>query len=73
MVVKTQCEMIIDHIQKYGSITDMEAFQQYGICRLSGRIFELREKGYPIKLELHAGKNRYGRKVHYGVYSLAHK
>jgi len=66
----TQCEMILEHIQKHGSITDMEAFQ-LGICRLSGRIFDLREKGYNIHTEMIKGKNRHGKKIKYGKYTIA--
>lgn len=68
----TQCEMILSHIQKHGSITDMEAYQLYGICRLSGRIFDLRQAGHMIKTEFVKGKNRYGKKIQYGKYSFAH-
>lgn len=71
MALKTQCELILDHIQNHGSITDMEAFE-LGICRLSGRIFDLREKGYNIKTEYIKGKNRHGKKIRYGKYSFAH-
>lgn len=68
----TQCEMVLNHIQKHGSITDMEAYQLYGICRLSGRIFDLRQKGYDITTEFIKGKNRYGKKIAYGLYKFAH-
>lgn len=72
MALKTQCEIILDHIQKHGSITDMEAYQ-LGICRLSGRIFDLREKGYNITTEFIKGKNRHGKKIRYGLYKISHK
>ena len=39
----TQNEMILHHIKVHGSITTMEAFQLYGVTRLSGRIWELRK------------------------------
>ena len=39
----TQNEMILQHIRTHGSITTMEAFQKYGVTRLSGRIWELRK------------------------------
>ena len=44
----TQNEMILNHIKKHGSITSMEAFAEYNITRLSGRIHELRAQGYNI-------------------------
>ena len=39
----TQNEMILHHMKMHGSITTMEAFQMYGVTRLSGRIWELRK------------------------------
>lgn len=47
----TQCEEVLKHIKTYGSITSYEAFVNYRITRLSGRIFELRRQGYPIVTE----------------------
>ena len=44
-----QCEKIVLYIQKLGSISSMEAFQDFGITRLSERIYELREEGYKFK------------------------
>lgn len=38
-----QREKIVFYIQKFGSISSMEAFQDLGITRLSARIYELRE------------------------------
>ena len=43
-----QCEAILNHLMQFGSITTWEAIQQYGITRLSGRIFDLRKAGYNI-------------------------
>lgn len=43
-----QCEAILSHLMQFGSITTWEAIQQYGITRLSGRIFDLRKAGYNI-------------------------
>ena len=72
MAIKTQCDIILNHIQTHGSITDMEAYQMYGICRLSGRIFDLRQRGYDIQTNFVKSKNRLGKKIQYGVYSFAH-
>ena len=66
----TQCERIIDYINKHGSITTMEAFHDLGITRLALRIHDLRDDGYQIKRETIRGKNRYGEPVHYMRYSL---
>lgn len=59
---------ILDHLKKYGSITSMEAFQYYGITRLSARIKELRDKGYNIVTMMLEGKNRYDETIRYAKY-----
>lgn len=66
----TQCERILRHFQDGGTLTQAEAFMEYGVGRLSSRICELRAAGYPIKSEFVAGKNRYGEPVSYVRYSL---
>ena len=66
----SQCEKIIRYMKDFGSITTMQAFQDLGITRLSGRIYDLKALGYQIRTETVAGRNRYGEKVHYFKYSL---
>ena len=44
----TQAEFVLDYIQKHGKMTSMEAFD-FGITRLSARIYELRKMGYKIR------------------------
>lgn len=47
---KPQEQIVLAHMKRCSrkGITSMEAFSKYGITRLSGRIFELRKKGYDI-------------------------
>lgn len=66
----TQCDRIIRHMQDYGSISSMEAIQEYGILRLASRVNDLRAQGYDIVSETKTGKNRYGEATHYAVYRL---
>lgn len=66
----TQCERILRHLQDGNTLTQAEAFMEYGIGRLSSRICELRAAGYPIHSKFVAGKNRYGEPVSYVMYSL---
>lgn len=68
----TQKELVLDHMRMHGSITDIEAFNLYGICRLSARIHELRNDGHTIETEFVKSKNRYGKRVAYGCYKIAH-
>lgn len=65
-----QNRMILQHLERAGSITPMEAMQEYGIMRLGARIWELRDEGYPIRREIETGKNRYGDSTHYARYYL---
>jgi len=61
---------ILNHLIRYGGLTSKEAFERYGITRLSARIKELREMGYDIKTFMEEGENRYGEAVRYGRYVL---
>ena len=67
----TQCEMILRHLNDYGSITSIVAMQEYGIMRLASRINDLRAQGIAIVSEYKTGKNRYGETTHFAVYRLA--
>lgn len=66
----SQCDKIIRHIKCYGSITAMEAMNDYGIMRLASRITDLEKKGYWIVKEMVTGLNRFGEKTRYAKYSL---
>lgn len=66
----TQCELIQRHLEDYGSITSLEAMQEYGIMRLAYRIADLKQMGVPIRKEMVSGKNRYGERTSYAKYSL---
>lgn len=68
--MKTQCERVVEYIEKNGSITTLEAFNELGIARLGSRIHDLRNAGYRIKGENIMVKNRYGEKVHVMKYTL---
>lgn len=66
----TQCEKVLRHMQDFGSITSLEAMQEYGIMRLASRISDLKRMGTPIRVETVKGKNRYGEATSYARYSL---
>ena len=59
----TQCDRIIRHLKDYGSITSLEAMQEYGIMRLASRITDLKSRGYQITSSTKSSKNRYGESV----------
>ena len=63
-------DLILMHMKKYGSKTQNEADDEYGIKRLSARINELRNMGYPIKTDMISCKNRRGRTSNFACYSI---
>jgi len=70
MKTLTQKDRIIRHLNDKGSITALEAHQEYGIMRLTSRICELRNEGYNIRSEFVSAKNRYNEPVSFSKYSL---
>jgi hypothetical protein len=39
---------VLEHLEKFGSITSWEAIENYGATRLSAIIYNLRDEGYEI-------------------------
>ena len=58
----SQEKMVLNHLEDFKSIATWEAYKDYGITRLSDRIFTLR-KIYDISDEWEYGINRYGKKI----------
>ena len=46
---KTQAQLVVDYMKKYGSITALEAAEAFSCYSLSERIRDLRHKGVAIK------------------------
>ena len=67
----TQCETILRHMEDFGSITSLEAMQEYGIMRLASRITDLKKTGIPIHREMVTQKNRYGETVTFARYYIS--
>lgn len=66
----SQCERIVEYMNKHGSITQLQAYLDIGCWRLASRISDLRKRGYAIKREMIKVKNRYGESVPVAKYSL---
>lgn len=66
----TQTAHILEHMKNHRGISTMEAFNLYGITRLSARIWDLRHEGHMIAGVRKDGVNRYGKKVSYFEYQL---
>ena len=46
---KSQCEQILKFMQTHKTgITPLQALQKFGCLRLSSRIYDLKDQGYPI-------------------------
>lgn len=67
---RSQKEQILEHIEKYGSITPLEAQKLYGCMRLGARIWDLRKDGYEIVREIVEVETRSG-KAHVARYRMA--
>ena len=66
----SQKEKVLRHLREIGSITPLEAFNDYAIMRLTSRICELKDEGHDIKSEL---INRFKEKVTFSKYTLNEK
>ena len=67
----TQNQKLLKHLQDRGGITSLEAFEIYGITRLSARIKNLRDEGHNIMSSWESAKNRDGVTVNFTRYILA--
>ena len=52
----TQCEQILEYLNKNGKITTMDAFNELGCTRLASRIFDLKQAGYEIQKRTKSSK-----------------
>lgn len=68
---ETQAQRVLDYIDEFGSITQLEALRDLGVMRLASRISDLKKQGYPIKSDRETVKNRFGENCNIKRYSLA--
>lgn len=66
----TQTDKILQHLEKYGSITPLEAMKEYGIMRLASRICDIKRAGISVQREIETAKNRDGEPVRYARYTI---
>ena len=66
----TQCNMVLDYMRQFGSITQLEAIRDIGCMRLASRISDLKDQGYAIGRRMKTSKNRYGKDVSFAEYYL---
>lgn len=60
----TQNQRILNYIEQFGSITQLEALKDLGVMRLASRISDLRKQGYKIVSEVELVMNRYEEQCH---------
>lgn len=65
-----QVDMILSHLKEHGSITPLDAMQEYGCMRLGARIWEIRDLGYKVETKMESSKNRFGQMTCYARYIL---
>lgn len=68
--MKTQNEMVLDHLRKHGTINLVTAYNEYGVMALHSRISNLRQAGHNIATISHTQKNRFGKNVQVYDYKL---
>jgi hypothetical protein len=59
---------LLDYLEKFGSITSLQAIQDLGNTRLSGTIYTLKRKGYNFNTESVSVPNRFGGKTKVAKY-----
>lgn len=69
---QTQYKIVLDHLRRYGSISSWQAFEEYGITRLSAVIFDLRGAGHNITTVDKTVTTRLGNKTTIAIYTLKH-
>ena len=70
MYKTNKTEQVLNHLQRYGSITSLDAIGMYGATRLSAIIYNLRKRGYVIDMIRIPFTDRYGNYSWYGKYIL---
>ena len=68
---QTHKQQILEHLQKHGSITPLEALQLYGCFRLGARVCDLRKEGKPILTRRADRKSKEDKVPRYAVYVWA--
>lgn len=63
-------EKVLKYLKEHGSITSWEAIQHFHCTRLSGRIFDLKRRGFNIVSTMEEGKNSDGEVCRYARYRL---
>ena len=66
----TQNERILDYIERFGSITQLDALRDLGVIRLASRMSDLKRLGYPVVSTIEPVANRFGEVCHVKRYTI---
>lgn len=66
----TQSQRVLNYIEEFGSITQLEALRDLGVMRLASRISDLRRMGVRIESTVETVKNRFDEKTYIKRYRL---
>ena len=64
----TKTQKVLEHLQKYGTITSIEAIDKYSVTRLAAIIHYLKSKGHIIETVERVHSDRYGDDGAYAKY-----
>lgn len=70
METKSKTQAVLNYLKVYGSISQMEAVDNFNLYRLGSVIFSLRKRGYNITTEDIPFTSQYGIKGSYARYHL---
>lgn len=63
-------QRVLEYLLEHGTITPMDALNNFGCYRLGARIFDLRRDGHRIDTEIVHDTYRFGEAMHYAKYTL---
>lgn len=64
----TQNQQILAHLKEYGSITPLQALNEYGCMRLGARIYDLKASRHDIPMTMETHVNSKGEEKRYAKY-----
>lgn len=68
----TQADRVLEYLERYGSITQLDALRDLGIMRLASRISEIQsERGIAIASDYQTVVNRFGERCAIKRYRIA--
>jgi hypothetical protein len=70
MSKQTQAQRVLNYIETFGAITQLEALKDLGVMRLASRISDLKKQGFPIVSETITVKNRFEEDCYIKQYRL---